>query len=131
MIPLSDCSVFDFQISLNENDLWLQKIPQQLQLLIEERNRVQSASVITVVYDNLSKTTNDYITLTVKLLQEKNDHRNSFIVVYSMYSVYIHESPRNDSMVIFFINPAFTVSFIKLFKYLLINFNQFQIAFIT
>lgn len=131
MIPLSDCSVFDFQISLNENDLWLQKIPQQLQLLIEERNRVQSASVITVVYDNLSETTNDYITLTVKLLQEKNDHRNSFIVVYSMYSVYFHESPRNDSMVIFFINPAFTVSFIKLFKCLLTNFNQFQIAFIT
>lgn len=111
MTSLTDGSTFNFEIPLYENDAWLGKIPQQLHLLIEERNRIVSASVITVLHDSFIKVTDDYVALTMKLLNEHNDYRNSFIVANVIYSSLIHESPRNDSMVILFIDVGYAVSF--------------------
>lgn len=111
MTSLSDGSTFNFEIPLYENDEWLQKIPQQLHLLIEERNRVVSASVISVFYDSFMKVTDDYVSLTMKLLNKNNDYGNSFIVTNVMYTSIIHESPHNDSMIILFIDAGYAVSF--------------------
>ena len=123
MASLSESSVFDIQVSLYENDVWLQKIPQQLHNFIEEKNRADSGLVITVFHDSFNKTTDDYVTLTMKFLNEKNDHGNSFVVAKMSHSYHNINSASNDSMVIIFIDAALAVSSaISLLKYILIIF---------
>lgn len=107
---MSEGSVFDIQISQYENDVWLEKIPQELHNFIQERNRVESAKVITVFHDSYNKITNDYVSLTMKLLHEKNVYGNSFVVAGMMYSEFVHKSTLDDSMVILFIDAALAVS---------------------
>ncbi|CAO1372535.1 unnamed protein product [Diamesa tonsa] len=89
MTSLSEGSIFDFQTPLYEDDVWLQKIPHQLHNFIQEKNRVDSGLVITVFHDSYNKTTDDYITLTMNLLQEKNDFQNSFVMASIMHSGYL------------------------------------------
>ena len=123
MASLSESSVFDIQVSSYENDVWLQKIPQQLHNFIEEKNRADSGLVITVFHDSYNKTTDDYITLTMKFLLEKNDYGNSFVITKMLQSYLIINCASNDSMVIMFIDAALAVSSaISLLKYILINF---------
>ncbi|CAO1302014.1 unnamed protein product [Diamesa serratosioi] len=104
MITQSYGSVFDLQNPFYENDLWLQKIPEQMELLINERNQVDNATVISVYYYGFDKQNDDYITETMKVLHEKNGFKNSFIVADSMYRRVINKYSSADSMMILFVD---------------------------
>lgn len=110
MISQTHGSVFDLQVPFYENDLWFQKIPEQLDLFIKERNRVVSATVITVLYYGFGKTVDDYVTNTINVLQK--DLTNSFIVIDSLLFFYSHyKSTRDDNVILMFIDDEIIVSF--------------------